>query len=327
MPPRLNGQWVGTYEGSTQGTIVVNIDNLDSCYEGEAFLTDGESGAGLVAFFTTKDKNAKFDCRTDSILWLDVGSGKFVPPEQIASKFVAGTVFSKFADVEGEVDEGLLRLSWKTDIGTAGSCVLPRSKASKPSELSTRNMDWKAYKEYVSSLTLKRHLFRGQTSPFRLRTSYHRSGRAHLHRFLTKDIVELHKHLSGKTRHFFNLLVPDENGAFFNLVQHHGYPTPLLDWSYSPYVAAFFAYHRISTEKAETSEANAKVRILVFDQAQWRKDWNQVSVLILPGLHVSIGEFVAVENERLIPQQAASTITNADDIEQYIQSKETELKE
>jgi hypothetical protein len=37
---------------------------------------------------------------------------------------------------------------------------------------------------------------------------------------------------------------------------------------------------------------------------------------------VSIGEFLAIENERLIPQQAASTVTSVDDIEGYIQSKE-----
>jgi hypothetical protein len=38
--------------------------------------------------------------------------------------------------------------------------------------------------------------------------------------------------------------------------------------------------------------------------------------------HVSIGEYMAIENERLIPQQAASTVTNLDDIETYIKTKE-----
>ncbi len=137
----------------------------------------------------------------------------------------------------------------------------------------------------------------------------------------------LHKHLSARTKHLFNLQIPDENGAFFNLVQHHGYPTPLLDWTYSPYVAAFFAYRRISNEEVAKADQNAKVRILIFDQQQWRIDWNQLPVLVRPGLHVSIGEFIAVENERMIPQQAASTITNVDDMESYIKSKESHEKQ
>jgi len=35
---------------------------------------------------------------------------------------------------------------------------------------------------------------------------------------------------------------------------------------------------------------------------------------------------MAIENERMIPQQAASTVTNIDDIESYIRSKETDTK-
>lgn len=50
-------------------------------------------------------------------------------------------------------------------------------------------------------------------------------------------------------------------------------------------------------------------------------------MLVRPGLHVSIGEFIAVENERMIPQQAASTITNVDDMESYLESKELEGSE
>lgn len=37
---------------------------------------------------------------------------------------------------------------------------------------------------------------------------------------------------------------------------------------------------------------------------------------------MSIAEFSAIENERLIPQQAVSMVTNIDDIESYIQEVE-----
>ena len=41
-------------------------------------------------------------------------------------------------------------------------------------------------------------------------------------------------------------------------------------------------------------------------------------------LHFSIFEFSAIENERMIPQEAASTVTNVDDIEEFIKSKEVD---
>ncbi len=120
-------------------------------------------------------------------------------------------------------------------------------------------------------------------------------------------------------------MIPEENGAFYNLVQHHGYPTPLLDWTYSPYVSAFFAYRGITNGDAKKAHPDDLVRIVVFDQRDWRK-WSQLNHLVRPGLHVSIQEFPAIENERMIPQQAASTITNVDDIETYVLKKCPESK-
>lgn len=47
-------------------------------------------------------------------------------------------------------------------------------------------------------------------------------------------------------------------------------------------------------------------------------------MLIFPKLHITIAEFMAIENERLIPQQAVTMVTNIDDIETYIKQKEAE---
>jgi hypothetical protein len=136
----------------------------------------------------------------------------------------------------------------------------------------------------------------------------------------------LHRHLSARTKHFFDLMKPEENGAFWNLVQHHGYPTPLLDWSYSPYVAAFFAYRGISNQDADRADANKKVRILIFDKERWQADYLQSPSLALSQPHLSVWEFIAVENERVIPQQSATTVANVDDIETHISSLESGSK-
>jgi hypothetical protein len=114
---------------------------------------------------------------------------------------------------------------------------------------------------------------------------------------------------------------PLQYGAFLNLAQHHGYPTPMLDWTWSPYVAAFFAFRNI--QKNAKVSRNKKIRIFKLDLVEWNKR-QRFDKLFPIWPHVSVLDALAFGNNRAIPQQSISTVTNIDDIESHMHKIEIE---
>jgi hypothetical protein len=324
----MNGQWIGRFKSvTTAGLVVIDVDDLGTHYEGRAYVYDDHPGLpSSFVYFKTVDRSKRFRLTGLQTFPISPHTGEVTDWATIQPHF-PGITFPGSVNVDFDWNSKRLKVNWVSNIGTSGSADgLPRTRAGAPSEYKpvVTVTSWKDFKAFAHDLEHRRYIFRGQRGRWRLRTNYHRTGRADLARFIAEDIKTLHRHLSARTPHVFNLAVPDENGAFFNLVQHHGYPTPLLDWTYSPYVGAFFAYQKITNSDAVRASDGDKVRVLVFDQRQWRSDYPQLVKITPSRPHFSVMEFIAINNERLVPQQSISSATNVDDIETYIRSKEKE---
>jgi len=316
----MEGQWIGKYTGTLPGQVIINIDDLGDHYAGYAYLipsplADGQHPPGAAAYFETTDKHNDF-AFTAYINPIDPYTGEQTEWENIEKRFPDFT-FSDKAAITGCAKDDTLSFKAEGNNGAIFEAKLNREAFSENSSLDGVVLTWNEFKDHVSKMLSDAPLFRGQEKPWKLRTFFHRKKRYDLQRFMAEDIQKLHQSLSAKTSHLFNLEIPKENGAFFNLVQHHGYPTPLLDWTFSPYVAAFFAFRNLP----KNIDSDEHVRVFILNQKAWKNDFKQLIQLDVPGLHLSITEFLAIENDRVIPQQSVTTVTNVDDIESYITGK------
>src|SRR5437868_5925885 len=118
---KLNGQWLGTFSGSTTGSIIVNIDERQEHYEGTATLSeDNQTHLHSLASFRTTNKDPKFQFRTGPILALDSTTGNGLTWDELKQRLGNDQAFSQYADVAGVVQRESLTLSWLTDTGVNG---------------------------------------------------------------------------------------------------------------------------------------------------------------------------------------------------------------
>lgn len=316
----MRGQWLGSYSGDAAGKVMINIDEVDDHFEGVAYLHPSATELpASVAYLITPNQESDQDV-TAYIFPVDPRTGFQGKWDEIKTLYAEEVIHSSEANVKLKVRENKLHVNAISNINVTFSAILDKSSSKGESKIQGRRMSWNNFKLHIATISKFSYLFRGQQKPWSLCTSFHRRRRYRMSEFTSKDVKQLHQRLSAITTHFFDLTVPEQNGAFFNLLQHHGYPTPLLDWSHSPYVAAFFAFRDLPIAYA----GDEVVRIYIFNNHEWQKRYRQIQNIDPAFPHLSVMEFIAIDNPRLVPQQSVTTVTNLHDIEAYILEKETE---
>lgn len=144
----MRGQWIGNFSGQNQGLLMLNVDDRDTHFEGIAYLNvQNKRLPSTAATFVTANKERSFEFRTTNVFPINPTNGVVDLWDNVKQFYDPQIRISEHANVKGTWDDDFIELSWVTELGTQGSCKLPRSKADKPSNLVPLSMEWKKFKE------------------------------------------------------------------------------------------------------------------------------------------------------------------------------------
>ncbi|UTW04402.1 FRG domain-containing protein [Amphritea atlantica] len=312
----MEGQWVGVIQGDNSGGLIINIDCIDGKYQGYFLLWEETNEIVSVSADITVVRNENRVSFTGSnIQGIDKYTGQQLSYMQLEKKFPECILPASINVTADFGDNGYLKGHYKTSIGNSGIVTLCGPNFA-PSIIKVEETSWKKFKEKAWEFKDNSYLYRGQRdNTWRLRTTFHRRGRADLRRYFREDLPRLYRKVHAQTGIKFDLKCNQDIGSLLYLAQHHGFPTPLLDWSESPFVAAYFAFNEYKELKANKGQL---VRIYIFDKEAWCRDSIQVESFDSNLPTITYNELLASGNPRATPQQAVTTLSNIDYIEAHI---------
>ncbi len=306
-------------DGETvQAMFCMDIDRTD-----EVMLHLCDNAAPAVGLFRFLRKgNGAIELEPIAIFRTNENGGLWLP-KLSESEF---KYFQGFHGTLHENDESL-EGDWTHSSGKRGRMIFdsPRHSAFVTPSICTNWDDFKRWASHARDNS-DAAVFRGHGSnKFRLKTTLHRAGRHRLERYCAETLFQFRSHAEAVLGMRFNMSDGDDYSMLLGLAQHHGLPAPLLDWTSSPYIAAFFAFTD-AIESSETRPDDTHVRIYGLTR-DFVTNWSP-PVVTLPyhSPYVASLSILPRNNPRLYAQQGHFLVTNVSDVERYIYSIEQKTK-